>query len=45
MTPAAKRYTRRFLFWMAIYSVAVIATSSILDSPSTLRLRRGSPWR
>jgi CHASE2 domain-containing sensor protein len=31
MNPAAKRYTRRFLFWMAVYSVTVIATSSILD--------------
>jgi len=31
MTPAAKRYTRRFLFWMMVYTVTVIATSFVLD--------------
>lgn len=31
MTPAAKRYNRNFLFWMAIYAVTVIATSAIQD--------------
>ena len=31
MNPAAKRYTRRFLFWMLIYSIAVIVTTGLLD--------------
>lgn len=32
MTPAAKRYTRRFVFWMIVYSVAVLATSFVNDT-------------
>ncbi|MEO1039225.1 MAG: hypothetical protein AAFX09_06735 [Pseudomonadota bacterium] len=31
MTPGAKRYTRWFLFWMVVYSVAVLGSSSIND--------------
>lgn len=31
MNPAAKRYTRRFLFWMMIYTIAVFAVVSIQE--------------
>ena len=31
MSPAARRYTRFFLLWMAVYSVLVIASSVALD--------------
>lgn len=41
MTPAAKRYTRHFLFWMMVYAVTVIATSYIhnhMDLPVSARI-------
>ncbi len=31
MNPAAKRYTRRFLFWMLIYSVTVLVMTGLQD--------------
>lgn len=40
MASASKRYTRRFVFWMMVYSVAVIVTSGIND-----RVELATPWR
>jgi len=41
MTPAAKRYTRWFLFWMMLYSVAVLGSAALdarIELPDPVRI-------